>query len=100
MQIMPSGGAWTNPAAFNQQALSDSKQSGAIKTAVSATEPVNPLEQTGKASDRDADERYDRPQQSAKPSSSTENNAVIETESMLSLPANDDLGEASLDLLG
>ncbi len=100
MQIMPSGGAWTNPAAFNQQALSDSKHSGAVKTAVSATEPVNPLEQTGKASDRDADERYDGPQRPTNPPSSAEDNAVIETETMLSLPADDDLGEASLDLLG
>ena len=99
MQIMPSGGAWTNPAAFNQQALSDSKHSGAVKTAVSAAEPVNPLEQTGKASDRDADERYDGPQQPANPASSTDDPSV-ETESMLSLPANDDCGETSLDLLG
>lgn len=100
MQIMPSGGAWTNPAAFTQQALSDSKSNGAVKSAVSATEPVSPLEQTGKASDRDADERYDGPQNQANRSSSGENNAIIETESMLSLPANDDLGETSLDLLG
>lgn len=100
MQIMPSGGAWTNPAALNQQALGDSKHSGALKNATPATEPVNPLEQTGKASDRDADERYDGPQKRGSPSNPAAENTAVESESMLSLPANDDLGEASLDLLG
>ena len=61
MQIMPSGAAWTNPAALTQQALGDAKHSGPPKNAAS-TEVVTPLEQSGKVSDRDANERYDGPE--------------------------------------
>ncbi len=100
MQIMPSGGAWTNPAALTQQALGDSKQSGIVKNAASSTEPVNPLEQSGKASDRDANERYDGPQQKSKNSNSSNADPITEADSLLSLPANDDLAPATLDLLG
>lgn len=99
MQIMPSGGAWTNPAALTQQSLSDSKQSNATKNAANATDPVTPLEQSGKASDRDAQERYAGPQQ-GNASNSSGNASSDEQESMLALPANDQLDAGILDLLG
>ncbi len=99
MQIMPSGAAWTNPAALIQQALADSKHSGPTKNAA-AIEVVTPLEQSGKASDRDANERYDGPQQQGNTSNSSANDKAVEADSMLSLPANDDLGSSTLDLLG
>ena len=96
---MPNGAAWTNPAAQNQQALGDSKQSGSLKNAASSNELVNPLEQSGKASDRDANERYDGPQRQGNSSNSSANDTT-ETDSMLSLPASDDTGTTTLDLLG
>ena len=96
---MPSGAAWTNPAALTQQALGDSKHSGPPKNAAS-TEVVTPLEQSGKVSDRDANERYDGPPPKGNPSNSSVNDTAVETDSMLSLPANDDLGSSTLDLLG
>lgn len=99
MQIMPSGAAWTNPAALIQQALGDSKHSGPPKNAASI-EAVTPLEQSGKASDRDANERYDGPERQGNPSNSSANVTAVEADSMLSLPANDDLGSSTLDLLG
>lgn len=100
MQILPSSAAWTNPAAQNQQALGDSKHSASLKNTTSSSELVNPLEQSGKASDRDANERYDGPQQQANTSDSSTNDTAVETDSMLSLPASDDVGATMLDLLG
>lgn len=100
MQIIPNGAGWTNPAALNQQALSDAKHIGSSKNEVSPTEPVNPLEQSGKASDRDANERYDGPQQSGAKSNPPADGPVAEAESMLSFPANDNLAANTLDLLG
>ena len=100
MQIMPSGVSWTNPAAQNQQALGDSKQNTSLKNTASTSELVNPLEQSGKTSDRDANERYDGPQQQSSSSNSSENNSTVATDSMLSLPANDDIGNSTLDLIG
>ena len=100
MQIIPSGGAWTNPAALTQQALGDSKHSVALKNNAPSTEPVNPLEQSGKASDRDANERYDAPQRQRKSSDSSKTDPVNEAQNLLSLPANDELEASTLDLLG
>ena len=100
MQIIPSGGAWTNPAALTQQALGDSKHSVALKNNAPSTETVNPLEQSGKASDRDADERYDAPQQQRNSSNTSKADPVNEAENLLSLPANDNLEASTLDLLG
>ena len=99
MQIMPSGGAWTNPAALSQQALGDTKQSNASKN-INAAEAVTPLEQSEKGGDRDAQERYQGPQQHSR--SPAENGPATEstTESMLILPANDNLEPGTLDLLG
>lgn len=97
MQIMP--GSWTNPAALTQQALGDPKHSTTPKNSAVGTEPVNPLEESGKAGDRDANERYDGPQQSG---TATEKGVATanESESMLSLPAGDGQDETTLDLLG
>ena len=100
MQIMPSGAAWTNPAAQNQQALGDSKHSASLKNASPINESVNPLEQSGKASDRDANEQYDGPQRRASTSNSAAKTTSVATDSMLSLPASDDIGNTTLDLLG
>ena len=101
MQIMPSGGAWTNPAALTQQALGDSKQSAAPKNATNSAEPVTPLEQSGKTADRDAQERYDGPQPDNRSSQSVNSTETVsDSESMLTLPADDDLEPGTLDLLG
>ena len=100
MQIIPSGGAWTNPAALTQQALGDSKHSVALKNNAPSTETVNPLEQSGKASDRDADERYDAPKQHRNSSNNSKTDPVDEAGNLLSLPANDNLEPPTLDLLG
>lgn len=98
MQIMP--GSWTNPAALTQQALGDSKHSTAPKNSAVGTEPVNPLEESGKAGDRDANERYDGPQQSGTATEKGGAATANESESMLSLPAGDGQDDTTLDLLG
>ena len=98
MQIMP--GSWTNPAALSQQALGDSKHSTAPKNSAVGTEPVNPLEESAKAGDRDANERYDGPQQSGTATGRETSANASESESMLSLPAGDGQDETTLDLLG
>ena len=98
MQIMPS--SWSNPAALNQQALGDTKHSAAPKNSAAGTEPVNPLEESGKTGDRDANERYDGPQQSGTAAGKGATGAASESESMLSLPAGDGQDETTLDLLG
>ena len=100
MQIMPSGAAWTNPAALSQQASADPKQSAALKSTATETDAVTPLEESGKTTDRDANERYDGPQQKESQSKSATNGSSFEAESMMSLPANDDLEATTLDLLG
>ena len=96
---MPSGSSWTNPAALNQQALGDSRHSTANKSTAVGTDPVKPLEETGKTEDRDANERYDGPPSGGKTGQETSSN-TSESESMLSLPAADGLDESTLDLLG
>ena len=98
MQIMPS--SWANPAALNQQALGDSKHSTAPKSSAVGTEPVNPLEESGKTGDRDANERYDGPQQTGIAAGKEAAATANESESMLSLPAGDGEDETTLDLLG
>jgi hypothetical protein len=99
MQIMPTGGAWTNPAAQNQQALGDAKHVAGNKQQANLADPVTPLEETGKASDRDAQERYAGPQHAnAAPTSESATEAA--QDSMLVLPASDDLEPGTLDLLG
>ncbi len=99
MQIMPSGGAWTNPAALTQQALSDSKHSGTTKNAAVATDHATPLEQVGKTTDRDAQERYEGPQHRSAFQPAQEGDHA-DHESMLELPADDDLEAGTLDLFG
>jgi hypothetical protein len=99
MQIMPTGGAWTNPAALTQQSLNDAKHPTANKNATAGLESVTPLEETGKTADRDANERYDGPSH-GNSSKQEPDIAKIDTESMLSLPAYDDSEKAILDLMG
>jgi len=99
MQIMPSGAAWTNPAALSQQASADTKHVAARNSEATSTEPVNPLEESGKTTDRDANERYDGPQHSDGKIGSVAKEFESGTESMMSLPANDDLDAPTLDLL-
>ena len=99
MQIMPTGAAWTNPAAISQQASADSKHVATRNSVANSAEPVTPLEESGKTTDRDANERYDGPQNSDAKTRSAPNESDSETESMMSLPAHDDLEAPTLDLL-
>ncbi len=100
MQIMPGGAAWTNPAALSQQASGDPKQTAAQKSAASTQDPVTPLEETGKTTDRDANERYDGPQHQTGQANSASPESAFESESLLSLPASSDQDVVTLDLLG
>ncbi|MCU0712482.1 MAG: hypothetical protein MUC43_10525 [Pirellula sp.] len=58
MQIPPAG--WSNPAAHTQQGLSN-QRSSTPATAESTAQQLNPVEQSQKTGDRDANERYDGP---------------------------------------
>jgi hypothetical protein len=101
MQIMPSGGNWNHAASASQQSIADIKHVHAVSNRTSNKPSVNPLEQTANTSDRDANERYDGPQQQANPSSANEQVAEPENhDSMLTLPAIDDSPSSSLDLMG
>lgn len=103
MQISSvNGGAWVNPAAQNQQAAADRSGVHAPAQNNSSTEALNPLEESSKTQDRDANERYDgptserrqsQPEQKPEPTSG-------ESNSILSLPADDNSEGSTLDLLG
>lgn len=98
---MPSGGGWTNAAAASQHAASDAKHAHASTHRPAANRAVNPLEQSGKTSDRDANERYDGPQPDQRNVSSPPNAMpLVQDESLLSLPAIDGSPTSTLDLLG
>lgn len=101
MQIMPSGGGWTNAAAASQHAVSDAKHSHANTFRPAANLAVNPLEQSSKTSDRDANERYDGPQPDQRnDTSSPDAMPLVQDESLLSLPAIDESPVSTLDLIG
>ena len=98
MQIMPTGGSWVNPAALNQQAIQESKHNGSTGNKSTLTDAVDKLQHSEKTGDRDANERYDGPQEQH--SSSNSMPTPEQDPSMLSLPALDDLPVSTLDLLG
>jgi hypothetical protein len=99
MQIMPTGGSWINPAALNQQALNESKHTGPTANKSPSPDAVDKLEHSEKSGDRDANERYDGPQ-NQQHHSSGQQSTPDQAASMLSLPAIDDLPTPTLDLLG
>ncbi len=101
MQIVPSSGGWTNAAASSQHAISDAKHSNASTNHPADDAAVNRLEQSGKTSDRDPNERYDGPQIDQSKSELTPNaTPPIQDESLLSLPAIDESPVSTLDVMG
>jgi len=100
MQVLPSSGGWTNPAALSQQALNGTKLAPNASNRTASSDPVNRLEQSGKTSDRDANERYDGQSPANDFLNSNHNASPSENESMLSLPAADDDLPAILDIVG
>ena len=101
MQIVPSSGGWTNAAASSQHAISDAKHSNASTNRPADDAVVNRLEQSGKTSDRDPNQRYDGPQFDQGNSDLSPNaTPLIQDESLLSLPAIDESPVSTLDLMG
>ncbi|XZE22536.1 hypothetical protein SH449x_002466 [Pirellulaceae bacterium SH449] len=93
MQVPPAG--WANPAAHAQQSLSSQRTSSA-STSESASKTVSPIEQSQKAGDRDANERYDGPMQHHADKEADQQPAAEDTATgsdSLHLPADD--GETS-----
>lgn len=103
MQISSvNGGAWVNPAAQNQQAAADRSGVHAAPQTNNSTEALNPLEESSKTQDRDANERYegsnsDRRKSPPEPQAPA---PAPESASILSLPADDNSLDSTLDLLG
>ena len=102
MQIMPSGGGWTNAAAAAQQNHNDLKNASPPHRASSVENAIQ-VDRSEKSGDRDAHERYDGQQGDGK------SNALPEPGSergedrgndLLSLPASEDAAPSALDLLG
>lgn len=101
MQVMPSSGGWTNPAALSQQVLNDAKHAGATSHRSTNPEAVDKLEHAEKTSDRDANEKYDGPlgQNSPESSANDSNEDNNRADTMLSLPAIEET-PSTLDLMG
>ena len=102
MQIMPSGGGWTNAAASAQQSHADLKNNSPLHRASPADNSIK-VDRSEKPSDRDANERYDGPQaendqweKRSNPDESKNEHAG----DLLSLPATEDTAPSTLDLLG
>jgi hypothetical protein len=101
MQIVPSSGGWTNAAASSQHAISDAKHANASTHLPADDAAVSRLEQSGKTSDRDPNERYDGPQFDQSNSNLSPNaTPLIQDESLLSLPALAESPISTLDLMG
>ena len=101
MQIVPSSGGWTNAAASSQHAISDAKHSNASTNRPADDAAVSRLEQSGKTSDRDPNERYDGPPfDQSKSDLSPDATQLIQDESLLSLPAIAESPVSTLDLMG
>ncbi|MEQ1828102.1 MAG: hypothetical protein ABL921_19235 [Pirellula sp.] len=102
MQIMPNSGGWTSAAASAQHSLNDTKHSShAAPKGIAPRDAVDRLEESGKITDRDANERYDgqQPQNDA-PSNSEADSSKSNNESLLNLPAIDEATPPILDLMG
>ena len=101
MQIVPSSGGWTNAAASSQYAISDAKHANASTHLPADDAAVSRLEQSGKTSDRDPNERYDGPQHDQSNSDLSPNaTPLIQDESLLSLPALAESPISTLDVMG
>ena len=102
MQIMPSGGGWTNAAASAQQRQNDLKNSSPLHRANAADSAIK-VDRPDKSGDRDANERYDGSQaennQERKQLRPDESKIEIAGD-LLSLPATEDNAPSTLDLLG
>jgi hypothetical protein len=93
MQVPPAG--WTNPAAHAQQGLS-TQRSNSSSNSESASKTVSSIEQSQKAGDRDASERYDGPMSKRGDKETEQQSGAKDTETRgdsLDLPADD--GEVS-----
>ncbi|MFN7292977.1 MAG: hypothetical protein ACK5YR_17595 [Pirellula sp.] len=99
MQVPPAG--WANPAAHTQQGMSN-QRSSTVTTAESTAKQLNPIEQSQKTGDRDANERYDGPmphQAGQEQKQSSDETPQDSSGDCLHLPADD--GETSvLDISG
>ena len=101
MQIVPSSGGWTNAAASSQHAIGDAKHSYASTNRPADDAAVSRLEQSGKTSDRDPNERYDgSPFDQSNSDLSPNATPLIQDESLLSLPAIAESPVSTLDLMG
>jgi hypothetical protein len=96
MQVPSS--SWANPAAHSQQGLGVQRVSSTTSTATTSN-AVNQLEQSTKAGDRDANERYEGPTGEPKGSPPPKDVADANPHDILELPADDGM-EHSLDLKG
>jgi len=102
MQIMPSGGGWTNAAAAAQQGHNDLKNGSPLQRA-SVTDNAIKVDRSEKSGDRDANERYDGPQAENEQGEKRSNPDESKNEhagDLLSLPATEDTAPSTLDLLG
>ena len=99
MQVPPS--SWANPAAQTQQGLLNQRSSNPVSSQSTAKQ-LNPIEQSQKTGDRDANERYDGPMSGrSRPDedSETDNSKADVPHDALKLPADD--GEVSqIDISG
>ncbi len=101
MQIVPSSGGWTNAAASSQHSISDAKHANARTHRPADNAAVSRLEQSGKTSDRDPNERYDGPRRDHSNSELSPNATPLnQDESLLSLPAIAESLVSTLDLMG
>jgi hypothetical protein len=100
MQIMPSSGGWSNAAAAVQQSVSEGKSPASTSTASNAGAGVERLDASGKTTDRDANERYDGPDQRPPHQQESRSSDLESNDSMLLLPAIDEQPQSKLDLLG
>ncbi len=102
MQIMPSGGGWTNAAAAAQQSHNDLKNASPLQRASSVENAIQ-VDRSEKSGDRDANERYDGPQGDGKSNVSPDpgsERGEEQANDLLSLPAIEDAAPSALDLLG
>jgi hypothetical protein len=100
MQIQPSQGGWANAAAGTQHSSSEMKSVKAMGQTSSANTDLR-LEQTAKAGDRDANERYEgNLKRNEEPNQPGDDRTSSESSDLLSLPALEISLPSTLDLLG
>jgi hypothetical protein len=99
MQIMPSQGGWTNAAAGTQLTSSEIKSAKALGQNSSVNTDLR-LEQSAKAGDRDANERYDGNLDRNADQNEGDPGTSLESSDLLSLPALEIAPPSTLDLMG